>query len=127
MDTLLRDLRFSLRSLRKDRAALGLALLALALGVGSTTAMFSVIDNVLLEPWPYQDGNSLSVIQIHDSSSNEPYGRTFFSQPEFVDMQKAFIFSGTRSLRAAIECSGRMEVSRNRYSRASSVETHSRC
>jgi putative ABC transport system permease protein len=101
MDTLLGDLRFSLRSLRKDRAALGLALLALALGVGSTTAMFSVIDNVLLEPWPYQDGNSLSVIQIHDSSSNEPYGRVFFSQPEFVDMQKSiYVFRDTNASRA---------------------------
>jgi hypothetical protein len=89
MDTVLRDLRFSLRSLRKDRAAVWLSLLALALGIGSTTAMFSVIDNVLLEPWPYKDGNRLSVIQIRDSTSNEPYGRTFFSQPEFADMQKA--------------------------------------
>src|SRR5947209_11440287 len=94
MDAVLRDLRF--RSLRKDRATLWLALLALALGVGSTSAMFSVIDNVLLEPWPYKDGNSLSVIQIHDSSSNEPYGRTFFSQPEFADMQKSIhIFRDT--------------------------------
>ena len=96
MDTVLRDLRFSLRSLRKDRAALWLSLLALALGIGSTTAMFSVIDNVLLEPWPYKDGNRLSVIQIRDSTSNEPYGRTFFSQPEFADMQKGtHIFQDT--------------------------------
>ena len=96
MDTVLRDLRFSFRSLRKDRAALWLALLALALGIGSTTAMFSVIDNVLLEPWPYKDGNSLSVIQIRDSTSNEPYGRTFFSQPEFAEMQKGIhIFRDT--------------------------------
>ncbi|MFZ0593978.1 MAG: ABC transporter permease [Bryobacteraceae bacterium] len=96
MDTVSRDLRFSLRSLWKDRATLWLALLALALGVGSTTAMFSVIDNVLLEPWPYEDGNRLSVIQIRDSTSNEPYGRTFFSQPEFADMQKGIhIFRDT--------------------------------
>ncbi|HEX4169997.1 MAG TPA: ABC transporter permease [Bryobacteraceae bacterium] len=88
MDWLLRDLLFSLRTLRKDRASLFLSLLALALGVGSTTAMFSVIDNILLEPWPYVDGNRLSVIEIHDSTSNEPYGRTFFSQPEFAELQK---------------------------------------
>ena len=88
MDWLLHDFLFSFRTLRKDRASLSLYLLALALGVGSATAMFSVIDNVLLEPWPYADGNSLSVIEIHDSSSNEPYGRTFFSQPEFAELQK---------------------------------------
>ena len=102
METVLRDLRFSLRSLWKDRATLWLALLAVALGVGSTTAMFSVIDNVLLEPWPYKDGNSLSVIQIHDSSSNEPYGRTFFSQPEFADMQKSIhVFRDTIASRGS--------------------------
>jgi putative ABC transport system permease protein len=101
MDTVLRDLRFSLRSLRKDRAALWLSFLALALGIGSTTAMFSVIDNVLLEPWPYKDGNRLSVIQIRDSTSNEPYGRTFFSQPEFADMQK-----GTHIFRDTIASRG---------------------
>lgn len=96
METVLRDLRFSIRSLRRDRASLLFALLALALGIGSTTAMFSVIDNVLLEPWPYQDGNRLSVIQIHDSNSTEPYGRTFFSQPEFADLQKGLhIFRDT--------------------------------
>ena len=50
----------------------------------------------LLEPWPYKDGNSLSVIQIRDAGSNEPYGRTFFSQPEFADMQKGIhIFRDT--------------------------------
>jgi putative ABC transport system permease protein len=89
MDWLFRDIVFSFRSLRKDRAALSLSLLALALGVGSTTAMFSVIDNILLEPWPYADGNHLSVVEIHDSTSNEPYGRTFFSQPEFAELQKS--------------------------------------
>jgi len=56
MDWLLRDFLFSFRTLRKDRASHSLSLLALALGVGSTTAMFSVIDNVLFEPWPYADG-----------------------------------------------------------------------
>jgi predicted permease len=101
MDTVLRDLRFSLRALRKDRAALWLSLLALALGIGSTTAMFSVIDNVLLEPWPYKDGNRLSVIQIRDSTSNEPYGRTFFSQSEFADLQK-----GTHIFRDTIASRG---------------------
>jgi putative ABC transport system permease protein len=101
MDTVFRDLRFSLRSLRKDRAAVWLSLFALALGIGSTTAMFSVIDNVLLKPWPYKDGNRLSVIQIRDSTSNEPYGRTFFSQPEFADMQK-----GTHIFRDTIASRG---------------------
>lgn len=82
------DVRFGLRVLWKDRAALSLAVLALALGIGATTAIFSVIDNVLLEPFPYTDGQRLVAIQIHDVTSNQPYGREVFSPPEFVDYQE---------------------------------------
>ena len=81
MDWLWQDARFALRTLRKDRGFLATAVLALALGIGSTTAIFSVIDNVLLEPFPYTDGQRLVGIEIHDSSSNRPFGRQFFSQP----------------------------------------------
>src|SRR5437879_1194602 len=59
MDWLWQDARFALRTLRKDRGFLATAVLALALGIGSTTAIFSVIDNVLLEPFPYTDGQRL--------------------------------------------------------------------
>ncbi len=82
------DVRFGIRTLLNDRAFLVTAVLALALGVGSTTAIFSVIDNVLLEPFPYTDGQRLMSIQIHDSTSNEPFGRDFFSPPEFIDYQQ---------------------------------------
>ncbi len=82
------DIRFGSRVLWKDRAALSLAVLALALGIGSTTAIFSVIDNVLLEPFPYTDGQRLVAIQIKDVTSNQPYGREMFSPPEFVDYQE---------------------------------------
>ena len=88
MDWLLRDLLFSCRTLWKDRASLFLALLALALGIGSTTAMFSVIDNVLLNPWPYADGNRLSMVEVRDSTANERYGNSRFSQPEVAELQK---------------------------------------
>src|SRR5579875_8632 len=88
MDWLWQDSKFAIRSLLKDRAYLITAVLALALGIGSTTAIFSVIDNVLLEPFPYTDQQRLVVIQIHDSTSNQPYGREAFSPPEFLDYQQ---------------------------------------
>jgi hypothetical protein len=71
MDSLWNDLRFGLRTMLKDRVSLGIAVLALALGIGSTTAIFRVIDNVLLEPFPYTDGQRLTIIRIHDSGSND--------------------------------------------------------
>ena len=88
MGSLLQDLRYGVRTLLKDRAFLFTAVLALALGIGSTTAIFSVIDNVLLEPFPYTDGQRLMAILIHDNSSNDDYGRQFFAPPEFLDYQE---------------------------------------
>src|SRR5438270_434570 len=88
MTWLLQDVRFGFRTLFKDRGFLVTAVLALALGIGSTTAILSVIDNVLLEPFPYTDGQRLMAIEIHDSSSTDPFGRQFFSQPEFLDYQE---------------------------------------
>ncbi|MGA8026217.1 MAG: ABC transporter permease, partial [Bryobacteraceae bacterium] len=88
MGWLWQDIRYGVRTLLQDRGFLGTAALALALGIGSTTAIFSVIDNVLLEPFPYTDGQRLMAIQIHDSTSNQPFGRQAFSPPEFLDYQE---------------------------------------
>ena len=85
MHSLIRDVRFGFRTLLKDKAFVATAVLALALGIGSTTAIFSVIDNVLLEPFPYTDGQRLAAINIMDSSSHDQFGRQFFSPPEFLD------------------------------------------
>ena len=90
------DVRFGFRTLWKDRASLTTAVIALALGIGATTAIFSVIDNVLLEPFPYKDGQRLVAIQIHDSTSNQPFGREAFPPPEFTDYQEQNqIFDGS--------------------------------
>jgi putative ABC transport system permease protein len=88
MGSFWQDLRYGVRTLIKDRAFLFTAVLALALGIGSTTAIFSVIDNVLLEPFPYTDGQRLMAVMIHDNTSSEPFGREFFEPPEFLDYQE---------------------------------------
>lgn len=88
MSWLPQDLRLGLRSIVKDRGFFVTSVLALALGIGSTTAIFSVIDNVLLEPFPYTDGQRLMAIDIHDKSSTDEFGRQFFSVPEFLDFQE---------------------------------------
>lgn len=82
-----RDLTFGARVLRHSPAFTAIAVLTLALGIGATTAMFSVIDNVLLEPFPYAHQQRLFAIVIHNSASSEPGGRTMFFASEFLDYQ----------------------------------------
>src|SRR5260370_11977265 len=62
MQSLLYDLRFAMRQLRKSLGIALLAILTLALGVGANTAIFTVIDSVLLRPLPYAHSDRLIFI-----------------------------------------------------------------
>jgi hypothetical protein len=59
METLIQDIRYALRALRRNRAFAFIAILTLGLGIGATTAIFTVVDAVLLKPLPYPDPNRL--------------------------------------------------------------------
>jgi len=85
MGTLGQDLRFALRNLRKSPGFPIVAVLTLALGIGASTAIFSVVDNILMEPFPYQDAQRYMSVQIHDTERNEPGGRAGYSGPEYLD------------------------------------------
>ena len=85
MGTLGQDIRFALRNLRKSPSFTIIAAITLALGIGASTAIFSVIENVLMEPFPYTDAGRFVSVQIHDTERNEPGGRSGFSGPEFLD------------------------------------------
>ncbi len=64
MSTLLQDLRYGFCMLRKGTGFTIVAVMALALGIASTTAIFSVVDEILLHPLPYPDsGRIVSVFQ----------------------------------------------------------------
>ena len=88
MNGILQDLRYGLRGLRKQPAFTILAVMALALGIGSVTTIFSVIDNVLLNPFPYADAKRVALVYIHDVKESGRGGRSFFTTPEFLDYQE---------------------------------------
>lgn len=85
MFSLWQDLRFAGRNLRKSPGFASVAVITLALGIGASTSIFSVIENVLMEPFPYPDARHLVSVQIHDTERNEPGGRGGYSGPEYLD------------------------------------------
>ncbi len=75
-------------ALRKDHGFALLAILALALGIGATTVIFSVIENVLIEPFPYRDANRLALAYVHDLTKPTDFDRSFYTVPEFLDIRE---------------------------------------
>ena len=83
MSTLLQDLRFALRTLVTQPAFTLVALLTLALGVGANTAIFSIVNAVLLRPLPYHEPDRVVLLWSHWTN----WAKTWVSQPELVDYQ----------------------------------------
>jgi len=72
MRTLLQDLRFAFRQFRKSPGFVLTAILSLMLGIGATTAIFSVVYGVLLDPYPYKDNNRMVHVQLNDKNGRGP-------------------------------------------------------
>src|SRR6267142_5892296 len=95
MEKLGQDVRYALRNLKKTPGFAVVAILTLALGIGASTAIFSVIENILMEPFPYPDAQRYMSVQIHDTERSEPGGRAAFSGPEFLDyVEQNHVFDG---------------------------------
>src|SRR5580700_9822912 len=84
LDSLLQDLRYGARMLRKNPGFTAIAVLTLALGIGANTAIFSVVQGVLLSPLPYSQPDRLAMIM----ESNPRYAHVWVSYPNFQDWQR---------------------------------------
>lgn len=89
MQTLLHDLRYGLRILARNPLFTVAAVLCLALGIGATTAIFSVVNAVLLRPLPYVHPERL--VKVYSEFGGFPGGglkRFWISPPEYLDLKR---------------------------------------
>ena len=92
-DEFLRDARIAVRNLAKNPGFAAIAVFSLALGIMATTAMYSVIHAVVLDPFPYKDVDNLMSVRVSDPARRG--GRTGYSVDQFLDIaERNSIFEG---------------------------------
>jgi putative ABC transport system permease protein len=88
LENFLEDIRYALRTFRKSHGFTAVAVFTLALGIGATTSMFSVVYNLLFNPFPYKGADRLAVIHIHGLKEQTDSEREEFTIQEFLDYRQ---------------------------------------
>jgi predicted permease len=87
LQTMMQDLRYAVRMLRRNPAFSLAAILALALGIGANTAIFSIVDGVLLRPLPFPNADRLGVVSMRFTPQNMARGP--LSVADYLDWKDA--------------------------------------
>src|SRR5258708_3379787 len=88
MEGLLQDARYALRLLRRSPGFAAVAVLTLALGIGASSAIFSVVNAIVLQPLPYPDPERLVQLWMRFTGIGIPDDRNWVSAPELMDLER---------------------------------------
>jgi predicted permease len=90
IDNLLQDVRYALRQLGKSPGFAAVAILTMALGIGATTAIFSLVDTTLIHPFSYPQPEQL--VRVEDDLPGIGAHEVGMSQPEWKDLERSGVF-----------------------------------
>lgn len=90
MGELLRDLRYALRTLKTSPAFVTISVLTLALGIGASLAIFTVVNTVLLQPLPFPEPDR--IVRVFDDLGGAGAKNVGMSEPELEDLQSSGVF-----------------------------------
>ena len=118
MNTFFQDVRYAIRALRRNAALTIVIVASLAIGIGANTAVFSVVNALLLKPLPYPDAERLAVLWLRSPGINIP--QDWPSPGQYLDIQQQ-----NRSFDAMSISRGRVStlIGRDQAERVESLET----
>src|SRR5437016_13994808 len=87
MGNFIQDFRFAFRQFRRSPGFVITAVLSLTLGIGATTAIFSVVYGILLDPYPYRDADRMVHVELRDKSDRGPL--LFVNSSEYEELRRA--------------------------------------
>jgi putative ABC transport system permease protein len=92
MNSIIKDIRFAVRGLLKHRAFTAIAVVTLALGIGGSTSIFTVVNAALLRGLPYRSPDRL--YHLWEKTPQEKFSKREFSYPDYQDYQQNNVFEG---------------------------------